>query len=359
MSDSAAAAVPTDRSASVESTNGLTVPSATLRSKRSSLNPVNQQFLADVAAATAAVAVADGGGNGDGGGGGGGVHGEGGGGGSASGSGGAARHDFLLNELVASDGQLGPTLRAVYDGSGADSVSFVVKLDALTKTLDGEIERICNKHYQGFIESIGKLINVKESSTTLKSDIEDTNEALLKSGGEFMGKLKDLVEARTIQRNILTTIEEMTNCLSVIKLYCSANNQIKERRYYPALKTLRDLELMYLQDASALKYSFTKLMRETVPLLRLKVKHATSDELKTFLTDIRVKGQEIGQVAMRQMQRSQEEGEDEGGDVDGGVEDGYFHPLYRCLHIYEVMGIRSECEAYYKEERKKQAQLVL
>lgn len=24
-----------------------------------------------------------------------------------------------------------------------------VKLDALTKTLDGEIERICNKHYQG------------------------------------------------------------------------------------------------------------------------------------------------------------------------------------------------------------------
>ena len=82
---------------------------------------------------------------------------------------------------------------------------------------------------------------------------------------------------------------------------------------------------MYLQDASALKYSFTKLMRETVPLLRLKVKHATSDELKTFLTDIRVKGQEIGQVAMRQMQRSQEEGEDEGGDVDGGVEDGYVH----------------------------------
>lgn len=99
------------KSASVESANGLTVPSATLRSKRSSLNPVNQQFLADVAAATAAVAVADGGGNGDGGGGGGGVHGEGGGGGSASSSGGAARHDFLLNELVASDGQLGPTLR--------------------------------------------------------------------------------------------------------------------------------------------------------------------------------------------------------------------------------------------------------
>ena len=75
-----------------------------------------------------------------------------------------------------------------------------------------------NRSTKGFIESIGKLINVKESSTTLKSDIEDTNEALLKSGGEFMGKLKDLVEARTIQRNIITTIEEMTNCLSVIKL---------------------------------------------------------------------------------------------------------------------------------------------
>ena len=36
----------------------------------------------------------------------------------------------------------------------------------------------------------------------------------------------------------------------MIKLYCSASSQIRERRYYPALKTLRDLELLYLQDAS-------------------------------------------------------------------------------------------------------------
>jgi hypothetical protein len=33
-----------------------------------------------------------------------------------------------------------------------------------------------------------------------------------------------------------------------------------------------------------------------------------------------------------------------------------FHPLYRCLHIYEVMGIRSECETYYKTQRKIQAE---
>ena len=62
------------------------------------------------------------------------------------------------------------------------------------------------------------------------------------------------------------------------------------------------------------------------------------------MTDIRVKGEEIGKVAMQQMKLSLGEEEDGGRDVDGGVEDEYFHPLYRCLHIYEVMGIRSECE---------------
>jgi hypothetical protein len=74
-----------------------------------------------------------------------------------------------------------------------------------------------------------------------------------------------------------------TEGLSVIKLYCSANALIKEGRYYPALKTLRDLELKYLQSTATPAYSFIKLMKETVPLLRLTVKQATSDELKTFL----------------------------------------------------------------------------
>jgi hypothetical protein len=36
-----------------------------------------------------------------------------------------------------------------------------------------------------------------------------------------------------------------------------------------------------------------------------------------------------------------------------------FSPVYRCLHIYTVLGSRETFETYYRKQRKKQARLVL
>lgn len=36
-----------------------------------------------------------------------------------------------------------------------------------------------------------------------------------------------------------------------------------------------------------------------------------------------------------------------------------FSPVYRCLHIYTVVGARETFETYYRKQRKKQARLVL
>lgn len=36
-----------------------------------------------------------------------------------------------------------------------------------------------------------------------------------------------------------------------------------------------------------------------------------------------------------------------------------FSPIYRCLHISTVLGTRSKFETYYRNERTKQARLVL
>ena len=42
------------------------------------------------------------------------------------------------------------------------------KLDARIKSHDKEIERMCNYHYQGFIESIRGLLQVRTDVETLK-----------------------------------------------------------------------------------------------------------------------------------------------------------------------------------------------
>ena len=57
-------------------------------------------------------------------------------------------------------------IRAVYDG--AEPTKFMERLDARIKSHDKEIERMCNFHYQGFIESIRGLLQVRSEAEKLK-----------------------------------------------------------------------------------------------------------------------------------------------------------------------------------------------
>lgn len=45
---------------------------------------------------------------------------------------------------------------------------FMKKLEESIKQHDKEIEKMCNFHYQGFIESINELLNVKGDTYKLK-----------------------------------------------------------------------------------------------------------------------------------------------------------------------------------------------
>lgn len=56
--------------------------------------------------------------------------------------------------------------RSVYDNGIQQQ--FLGKLDERIKTHDREIERMCNYHYQGFVESVNELIKVRSDARTLK-----------------------------------------------------------------------------------------------------------------------------------------------------------------------------------------------
>uniref|UniRef100_A0A8B9MP02 Exocyst complex component 6B n=1 Tax=Accipiter nisus TaxID=211598 RepID=A0A8B9MP02_9AVES len=53
------------------------------------------------------------------------------------------------------------------------------------------------------------------------------------------------------------------------------------------------------------------------------------------------------------------EDEDEDEEVPGAQDLVDFSPVYRCLHIYSVLGARETFENYYRKQRRKQARLVL
>ena len=56
--------------------------------------------------------------------------------------------------------------RAVYDGKSQKE--FMDRLEERIKVHDKDIERMCNYHYQGFIESVNELLKVRGEARKLK-----------------------------------------------------------------------------------------------------------------------------------------------------------------------------------------------
>lgn len=273
--------------------------------------------------------------------------------------------EHLLAEIESSDGLLGPTLRAVYDGE--QHTEFMDKLEERIRVHDKEIERMCNYHYQGFIESVNELLKVRGEAKKLKGKVKEVNAAMQESGRELTSKCENLIHCRTTQRNIVSAIETLSLCLPVLEMYAKLKDQMKNRRYYPALKTLEQLEHTYLPRIK--RFRFAEIMQNSIPVLRKHIKEASMADLRDFLEKIRKVSEKLGSIAMKQaIQKNnltltpgvglKKKGEDE--ELDKSAQDLVdFSPVYKCLYIFTVVGERETFDTYYRKQRRKQARLAL
>nr|XP_037862218.1 exocyst complex component 6B isoform X6 [Chlorocebus sabaeus] len=385
----------------------------------------------------------------------------------------AAEHERILREIESTDTAcIGPTLRSVYDGE--EHGRFMEKLETRIRNHDREIEKMCNFHYQGFVDSITELLKVRGEAQKLKNQVTDTNRKLQHEGKEvrpvyllkksfcFMPlsfndyvihlvvktlviAMEELKQCRLQQRNISATVDKLMLCLPVLEMYSKLRDQMKTKRHYPALKTLEHLEHTYLPQVS--HYRFCKVMVDNIPKLREEIKDVSMSDLKDFLESIRKHSDKIGETAMKQgkkelgqvqwltpgetpslgtvgggtncsqlhflieqlqlhfsaqQQRNLDnivlqqprigskrkskkdayiifdteiestspkseqdsgildvEDEEDDEEVPGAQDLVDFSPVYRCLHIYSVLGARETFENYYRKQRRKQARLVL
>ncbi|XP_054557701.1 exocyst complex component 6B isoform X2 [Talpa occidentalis] len=313
----------------------------------------------------------------------------------------AAEHERILREIESTDTAcIGPTLRSVYDGE--EHGRFMEKLETRIRNHDREIEKMCNFHYQGFVDSITELLKVRGEAQKLKNQVTDTNRKLQHEGKELVLAMEELKQCRLQQRNISATVDKLMLCLPVLEMYSKLRDQMKTKRHYPALKTLEHLEHTYLPQVS--HYRFCKVMVDNIPKLREEIKDVSMSDLKDFLESIRKHSDKIGETAMKQAQQQRNldnivlqqprigskrkskkdtyiifdteiestspkseqdsgildvEDEEDDEEVPGAQDLVDFSPVYRCLHIYSVLGARETFENYYRKQRRKQARLVL
>uniref|UniRef100_A0A3B5RC73 Exocyst complex component n=1 Tax=Xiphophorus maculatus TaxID=8083 RepID=A0A3B5RC73_XIPMA len=300
-------------------------------------------------------------------------------------------------ELESVELPLGTTLRSIYDDQPNAHKRFMEKLDARIRNHDREIEKMCNFHHQGFVDAITELLKVRADAEKLMGQVTDTNRRLQDAGRDVTAQTEEVIRCRIQQRNMATTVEKLQLCIPVLEMYSKLKEQLHSKRYYAALKTMEQLEKVYIPRVS--QYRFCQIMAENLPRLREEIKEISMSDLKDFLESIRKHSDKVGETAMRQAQQHRTFNSavakqvhtghyskpvyslsgrththisngllthDDAGDEEEADEEVLtaqdlvdFSPVYRCLHIYTVLGDRETFENYYRKQRKKQARLVL
>ncbi|KAL1492031.1 hypothetical protein ABEB36_012535 [Hypothenemus hampei] len=282
-------------------------------------------------------------------------------------------YDLYLQEIEGIDDYWGPTFRTIFDNN--QHHNFKQKLDERVKQHDKDIERLCNVYYQGFIESVTELLEVKSQSKNLNDQVIHLDKELQRSFQPLAKSGTELLQARKVQSNIATVMAQLNLCLPVFTCYSKLQKQIADKKYYPALKTLEELEHVHLPHVA--NYRFSNQLCQKIPKYRDKIEAASMGDLKDFLENIRKFSPKIGEVAMRHTSEQlasdptvvgrkkkrnflQAESRSNSTEEDLSAHELIdFSPIYRGLHIAEVLGKVTAFEAYYRSERTKQARLVL
>ncbi|KAJ0177394.1 hypothetical protein K1T71_007403 [Dendrolimus kikuchii] len=277
-----------------------------------------------------------------------------------------------IQEIEGIDDYWGPAFRSVYEGEGHEA--FMQQLDERIRQHDKEIEKLCNFHYQGFIDSIRELLQVRSHAEELHAEISNVDANVKDTTESLCTRADELIRARRVELNIAATIEKMELCLPLLTTYSKLKTQVEAKRYYPALKTLEQLEHVLLPRVGPYKWCAT--ISADIPRLRQAIRDASMADLRDFLENIRRLSPQVGAMALKQTQdmsgRSLANIVKNKKDMallgvtakdNSGPQCPYelvdFSPLHRCLHIHSVLGAKNDFIQYYRSQRKQQARLVL
>ncbi|XP_039754241.1 exocyst complex component 6 [Pararge aegeria] len=272
-----------------------------------------------------------------------------------------------IQEIEGIDDYWGPAFRSVYEGEGGHE-AFVEQLDERIQQHDKEIEKLCNFYYQGFIDSIRELLQVRSHAEELHAEISNVDANVSESTESLCTRAEELIRARRVELNIASTIEKMELCLPLLTTYSKLKTQVEAKRYYPALKTLEQLEHVLLPRVGP--YKWCAQISSDIPRLRQSIQDASMADLRDFLENIRTLSPQVGAMAFKETHemlgrslanivKSKKVASRENSGPQCPHELVDFSPLHRCLHIHSVLGAKNDFVQYYRAQRKQQARLVL
>lgn len=286
-----------------------------------------------------------------------------------------------IKELELSEGQLSSCIKAIYENKQKDE--FLKSIEDRINHYDNEIETLCSNNYQNFVDSFYELLNLRNETNRLKQNLSSNNEEIQKIGKNLVTKVEELVKETNKQNNIMQTIDALQKCLPVFDIYRKLKDNMQQKKYYPALKQLEELENNHLPVIK--KYRFSQSIQNSIPQFKENIKQASLDDLKSFLETLKNESELVGKIASSQMAKKNKidkryylldneistinsNGSSDLNDRDRLSNDITqripfdvvdFSPLYRNLHMNQILGSKTSFANYYSSQRKKQLKLIL
>uniref|UniRef100_A0A8C5JP74 Exocyst complex component n=1 Tax=Junco hyemalis TaxID=40217 RepID=A0A8C5JP74_JUNHY len=260
----------------------------------------------------------------------------------------AAEHERILREIESTDTAcIGPTLRcgsAGEPGGERASCSNIVVIYGMCSVL---------------------------FPISPQNQVTDTNRKLQNEGKEVSDGSSPGIACRLQQRNISATVDKLTLCLPVLEMYSKLREQMKSKRKGKERKgkERKGKERKGKERKGKERKGKERKGKERKGKER-KGKERKGKELMVLVlqshkfsaTWEKGRAGPAGGSALPGNEQGMQERQEcpgESSAVPGAQDLVDFSPVYRCLHIYSVLGARETFESYYRKQRRKQARLVL
>lgn len=276
--------------------------------------------------------------------------------------------------------QLVPTIQ--HASKEGRSHQLLLSISQIAENRDTDIEKMCNSYHHEFASSVKDLLLGREDTATLTTEILKSNHSIRSSTKDLAEQKQTLVIAREVRLNIDAATRALGDCLDVLRLANHVHDLLGKKSHYAALRALNDLQVVHLRHVS--HYKITKIIQQSIPLIKALIADAVMIDLNTWLFRIRETSQFLGEVAffhteqrkVRQKDRTEtspllqnlglnsavELASDETVEFDALDNDEVqidFTPLFECLHIHNALGQVDRFRAAYATTRRQQMDLLM
>ncbi|KAI9824819.1 MAG: hypothetical protein M1826_007241 [Phylliscum demangeonii] len=292
-----------------------------------------------------------------------------------------AAHQIILS---ASDAEyIDQLIPAIKQAASAHRTPQLLRaLAAFTDQREKEIQSICSSNHEEFVTSVNRLLEIREKTAALTLNTLGLHDSIQASAEKLAQHKKGLVDSRSVRHNIDDATHALHEGLDVLRQANHVYDLLGKKNHYGALRALDELVKVHLKQIR--QYQLAQIIQRSIPATQKLIAQAVMADLTTWLYQIRVTSQFLGDVAFHRtgLRRTRlrdriertasleryrlnsaiELVADE--TVDFDVLDNEdvqvdFTPLFECLHIHHALGQSDKFRVEYAATRRQQKELLL